>query len=686
MVAVYGIRAGAWAYSALPGRRMAPVVQEPQVKDVAKTEEHPHVIQQLPVSESEPRFVSFRAMAIACALMPLLAMWVVQSELIWYTGHSTAISLFFHVTFTIFVIGLVNLAIERKFPRLALSPGEILTIYVMLSVAGTLCSHDLLQVMIPSLAFPKMNANPQNRWEELILSHIPSWAIVTDFKAYTGLAVGNSYMYTPGILLAWAKPLAFWSFFLCGLMGGILFLNVFFRQAWTEKERLAFPVIQIPLIIAGELRDLLKNKLFWLAFTIAGSIDMINNISFLNPNVPSIPIVRAFMFRDYFVEKPWSAIATTEMNFYPFVIGLAFFLPTDLAFSCWFFFLFFKVEVLLSAAIGFRDLPEFPYPSEQSGGAYIAVGLFAIWLARRHLAGVGRTILGRPNGADESGEPIRYRTALIGFIVCLSILVSCGTALGASSGVMLVFFLIYFIYGIAIARMRAELGPPAHDLHDMGPDQILHNLAGTRALGPTNLTTFSLFYWFNRAYRAHLSAHSMEAFKIAQLQKIRSRSMMKAIVIALVVGLFSAYWALLHSLYTHGYSGKPAGDAFAQQAWGRVENWLAFPKQPRVAASAASAIAMCFTFFLGVMRTRYTWWVWHPVGYATSMTWSMERLWTCVLIAWVAKLLITRYGGATAYRKAIPFFVGLVLGEFTVGSLWCIWGAFMSTRVYHFWG
>ena len=58
----------------------------------------------------------------------------------------------------------------------------------------------------------------------------------------------------------------------------------------------------------------------------------------------------------------------------------------------------------------------------------------------------------------------------------------------------------------------------------------------------------------------------------------------------------------------------------------------------------------------------------------------------CLFLGWLAKALITRYGGATAYRKALPFFVGMVLGEFTVGSLWCIFGSIYNTPVYHFWG
>ena len=65
------------------------------------------------------RTVTLRAMAVACALMPLLALWVVQAELIWYSGHSTAISLFFHVTFVVFLLALGNLLVQRRWPERA---------------------------------------------------------------------------------------------------------------------------------------------------------------------------------------------------------------------------------------------------------------------------------------------------------------------------------------------------------------------------------------------------------------------------------------------------------------------------------------------------------------------------------------------------------------------------------------
>ena len=653
-----------------------------------------------PGSEERMQGVTLRSVCLACALMPALAWWVVLSEAIWYSSHSTAISLFYHVTVVVFLLGVVNLLVKWLWPKAALAPAEMLTIYMMLSIAGTFCSHDMLQILVPMISYPVHAANASNRWEQHILQHVPSWALLQDKLAAREFELGNSSLYRWDFLKAWLTPLAFWCFFLFVLTGALLCINILFRRPWTEQERLSFPIIQIPITIATGLSGLLRNKLFWIGFGTVAAIDILNNFNHFYPNLPKIPIVEAFSFREYLVERPWNAIADTHINLYPFVIGLAFFLPTDLAFSCWFFYIFFLGQRVLTSVIGVSDLPGFPYTNEQAAGGYIALGLLALWLSRRHLAGVFRTVLGRPGGVDDSQEPLRYRTVLVLLVIFSGLLMFMGTRLGqtqvttssgqvvtthASWGVMFIFFLIFFIYAVAIARMRAELGPPAHDLHFMGPGILMQNAVGTRALGDENMATFGYFGWFNRAYRAHFSAHDMEGFKLAQLTRTRSRAMMYAMIAAIVIGAVAAFWAMLHVCYVHGHAGNTAG-WFALEGWSRMAEPLARPKEPQLAATVATFLGLGFALLLGYLRMSFTWWLWHPVGYATATSWSMWKIWFCIFVGWLIKFLITRYGGAAAYRRAIPCVVGVVLGEFTVGAIFGIYGAICSKTVYHFWG
>ena len=41
-----------------------------------------------------------------------------------------------------------------------------------------------------------------------------------------------------------------------------------------------------------------------------------------------------------------------------------------------------------------------------------------------------------------------------------------------------------------------------------------------------------------------------------------------------------------------------------------------------------------------------------------------------IFTAWILKAIILRYGGIRLYRTLIPFFLGLILGEFSTACGW----------------
>src|SRR5205814_6701288 len=100
--------------------------------------------------------------------------------------------------------------------------------------------------------------------------------------------------------------------------------------------------------------------------------------------------------------------------------------------------------------------------------------------------------------------------------------------------VIAAFFLIYFTLAVAVTRMRAELGPPAHDLHHSGPDSILTAIMPSNRYARPDLGMFSLFYGFNRAYRSHPMPVQLEGFKIAERVHARYRPLFAAMMITLV--------------------------------------------------------------------------------------------------------------------------------------------------------
>jgi hypothetical protein len=89
--------------------------------------------------------------------------------------------------------------------------------------------------------------------------------------------------------------------------------------------------------------------------------------------------------------------------------------------------------------------------------------------------------------------------------------------------------------------------------------------------------------------------------------------------------------------------------------------------------------------FLMLFRMRFVWWPLHPAGFAISTSWGMNVTWSCLFVSWLIKWLLLRHGGIGLHRRVAPFFLGLILGEFTVGSLWTLFGILARMSTYGFW-
>jgi hypothetical protein len=425
-----------------------------------------------------------------------------------------------------------------------------------------------------------------------------------------------------------------------------------------------------------------KNNMLWAGFFLVGGIDLINGLHYLYPAVPLIP-TRSIEIGHYFVEKPWSAMGWTPVCFFPFIIGIATFMPLSLSLSCWFFYLLWKVQIILADALGLGKMPEFPYLyyKSQASGAYIAVGLFAIWTLRHHLVKVFKIAFS--NSSDDAGEPMRYRTAIIIIVLCwIGLFLFCFKA-GMSIWIFPIFFSIYFTISLAIARIRAELGPPVNELYRIGADMILVQALGTRRLGAQNLTIFSLFWSFNRSNRCHPMPHQLEGFKLAEQGDMDSRRLLKVMIGATVIAMPVAMWCYLIVKYRYGDIMWSAG----YETYSRLQSWLYYQPGAEPVSSILMGVGFGVVVLLSFLHTRFVWWNLHPVAYplSSSLNWSMSWMWSSIFVSWLIKSLILKHGGIKAYRKTIPFFIGLILGDYLVGGFWNIYGILARVPTYTFW-
>jgi hypothetical protein len=629
--------------------------------------------------------VTYRSIVVGLILIPLNALWLATTEVVWISGQPTTLSLFYNVIWILFWLIAGNLLLERLRPSWALTPAELLVVYTMLSIASALGSLDFIDVLIPMMTAGNYYKNITGSYK-LPERWVPDWLEVTDPAALQAYFLGQESIYNPAIYKPWIIPFLAWGAFILGLCAVMWGLNLVFREQWTEHEKLAYPVIQLPMRLSTGAKDLFRNKLFWTAFVIAGFIDVVNGLNVLFPLLPKIKVVYAAHIETFFTELPWSAMGPMPVSFYPFAIGICFFMPLDLAFSCWFFFFFWKAQRVLASHIGMHGMPGFPFVEEQTAGGYYALALLALWISRRHIAHFFGVLHPGKREAMTRLERQDAYTAGILITTGMGVVVGISLCAGMTPGVTVSFFLLYFLLSVGITRMRAELGHPSHDLHFAGPNLQIIDALGMKDMNRSNLAMLSFYHWFNRAYRGHPMPHGMEGFRIAERLHLDHRRYLVAMAAAIVAGLVCGFWGLLLILNRYGGAQVSGlGDIFGVEAWNFIDQRFTAPEAHHFAPAYALGIGLVFAMGLAVLRMALPWWPFHPVGYAVSGSWSMEQLWMSILTAWLVKSVLLRFGGAKMFDKAVPFFLGLIVGDFMVGGFWNLYGAVMGVKVYHFW-
>ena len=422
--------------------------------------------------------IPFRAVLIGLLLIPVNAYVIIKTEVVWASVHATVLSLFFNAVATLFFLGLISLAWRRYHPRSALTQPELVVIYVMVSVATGLFGVDFLQMFTSTIAHPHRFVEVHPEWRDLFFAHLPRWLTVSDPEALRALHEGNTTFFQRAHLAAWAVPLAAWFAFTMVLLWMCLCLNVLIRREWSEHERLSFPIIQLPMAMTHPSSGLLP---------LLPPLDRVRGGRAAEPDARLHGIVPTFPTRSPRPTWPATSPATpgtrsagrrsaSTLRGGPRLPD-----PLDLSFSCWFFYLFWKAQVVSRAASGFSHWPASTWATSLPAPGW-----------DRPVGPLGQPMLLETGGAgvwtgknrvDDSGEVMRYRTALIGFTAgALGLTLFCWLG-GMEPWAIAAFWAIYFLFMLAIMRMRAELGAPTHDLYAGGPDRLLTALwaPGVRA-------------------------------------------------------------------------------------------------------------------------------------------------------------------------------------------------------------
>ena len=188
---------------------------------------------------------------LGLVLVAINSYWTLMSSEVWHSTQLTIASLFFNAVFTLLVLVVINLPLQRFAPKLALDQADLLTLYAMVVMVTTISGHTMMGYLLPVIAHAFWYASAENDWEQLFTAHVPNWLAVKDKGALNGFFRGETNLYTSSNLTPWLQPVLAWSLFVIALWLVLFSLVVFLRKQWTENEKLSYPIVQSPIAMAA---------------------------------------------------------------------------------------------------------------------------------------------------------------------------------------------------------------------------------------------------------------------------------------------------------------------------------------------------------------------------------------------------------------------------------------------------
>ncbi|TVR17569.1 MAG: hypothetical protein EA401_00365 [Planctomycetota bacterium] len=437
-------------------------------------------------------------------------------------------------------------------------------------------------------------------------------------------------------------------------------------RQWTHNERLQHPLVQVPAALAEG--SLLRNKAF--QYTLGGMLlfwfYQLSAGYGWHP-LPAIPTARMVHMPDIYqifgidagggwpkqiITEYWSAI-----SIFPFAIGVAFLLALDVGFSVWGGFFFGVLVLGWMYNVGGIDVNMDMHGRLAGGGATFALALVIVWLGRIHYARLlAAAFAVRPMANDPLGV-WGVRVLLIGAVGLVWVLTSIFGAFWPS--VVAVLLILAFL--LVIARVVAESG--------LACFQAAHTLGNvTIGLGlPVMLPLNAMFamLWVALVMvedtRNNLVGYATQSAAMAE----RGGHPLRAVfTVATVVVIAAAVVAVVVHLMLSWSTGNVQPNNFAMNSvLPKVENP---PSSVFLGADLQQmSILVGALLVFGVVALRRFWYACpiHPIGLVVASSFPIFWVWGSLMIGWLAKVIVLRYGGAHLYKQLKPVAIALILGD-----------------------
>ncbi|NUP98603.1 MAG: hypothetical protein HUU35_01980 [Armatimonadetes bacterium] len=568
------------------------------------------------------------------------------------------------------LVAVVNPLLGRLRPAWQLTPAELLVVYSMLLLASAVVEMGLASQLLPIIATPAYYATPENNWTTLLADRLPPGIIVHDIEAAKRFFEGAPQARIDWRV--WLPPLVLWAPLLISLYAVMIALMVIIRRQWDDRERLAYPLTQVPLALVDRQEPLLKNRLLWVGFAIPFLISAMQGMHFYVPAVPTVKLDHGVaVFGQY-----GSVIFRLSFP----MLGFFFLVNLDTAFSLWFFNLLFVTAQALMRKVGYEFTVNlgsfgtaFALYKYIGWGAMMALVVGTGWMARDHLRDVLRKALGRAPEVDDSDEAMSYRAAVLTVVIGLVVMTIWLAWSGLSVPVALLFLVMAFVFFIGLTRVVVEAGLAEAVAPLIAPGAVVGSF-GSGVLGARGHAALALTYVYTSDIRTYVMASAATSLKLFHNAGLRGRQLLGVMLLGTVVGIVVSIWSTLAMAYRFG--GATMNNWFfvsgPQQPYQWVAKLLTTPEPVNQFGLVMTVFGAAVMAGLMVARQTFWWWPLHPAGWAIGSVWIMNQLWFTCFLAWLLKSLVVKYGGLKFYRQVRPIALGLILGQFTASFVWAV--------------
>jgi hypothetical protein len=647
------------------------------------------------------RGVTFRAVVAALLITAAIVCinpYTAFIKDVWNVGDGGMLQGPIQVAFLFLVL---NTVLLRFAPKRAFSRSELLVIYgiLIIALATVYGSQTALVSFIP---YPQYMATAENGWASLILPRVPSWLAVSDARVvpwfWEGLPEGQPLPWG-----AWLVPLLAVSSFYFALMVATYCLGGLVSRDWMERQRLAFPMAEVPLVlVGGDARPSLHSRL-WRnkAFLIGLAIPAVINLTqWLNGIFPSLPYLNMAALDSpgahYFAGMglPWSVLADLRARLLWRIIGVACLAPAEVSLSLWLFHILFRGQMLVWASFGVvadsasaSGFDPHVFTGFMEAGGFVVLSAIILYQSRQGFAAAWRGLCGlRAPQTDDPYAPLSGRGSLLGFIAANAFMLWWLIAAGGSWWYFAGVLVFVYIYALGAARLIAAGGvlflSPDISLMDLGVRTVGGATIGARSL---TIDTYAQSMFLDEAYSMNQPmTHMLTSFRVLRASRTSARYFALAAAAGVVVMLGVGLPALLEWAHRGGairlnswYFGEQAHGAFGQLDTA-LRNPVPASNILRLAVLLGAAVMLGLTY----MHMHFLWWPLSPIGFVIASSEITNRvIWANFLIGWLANTIIRRAGGFRLYLQVRPAFVGLVLGDILTRLVLLLLGLLFTAQV-----